>query len=47
MFGEFDHWIWYLLMKASTSSLRGIEGMAPDFVMHRKAALLPNYIAAL
>jgi len=37
----------YLLMKASTSLLKGIEGIAPDLVIHKKAALLPNSIAFL
>jgi hypothetical protein len=33
------------VIKASTSLRNGIEGMAPDFVMQRKAALFPNYMA--
>jgi hypothetical protein len=36
----------YLLINSSTSFLNGIDGIAPDLVMQRKAALLPNYIAA-
>lgn len=45
MIDSFYHLIEYFFMNSSTSSRRGIEGIAPSLVMQRKAALLPNYIA--
>jgi len=35
------------LIKASTSFLHGIDGIAPSFVIHKNAEEFPNFMACL